>query len=220
MRSNWIEEAEQIIGYTFNSKSLLVRAFTHSSYANEHINFPDYEKLEFLGDAVLGFVMSVYLYNYFPNMNEGDLTKKRAGIVGEATLSKIVERLGLNRFILVGAGNRNDNICNSTSVRCDLFESIIGAILLDNEMDITAAKKFIIDKLGACVDIDIIDYKSKLLEELAQNNQKYEFLIEEFEKGFKAVLYIDNLEICQGLGNTKKAAEKQVSKVYFSLKNI
>lgn len=217
MQSNWIAEAEQIIGYTFINKSLLIRAFTHSSYANEHKNFPDYERLEFLGDAVLGFVMSVYLYNYFPNMNEGELTKKRAGIVGETTLSKVIESLGLHRFLLVGAGNLNDKISQSSSVKCDLFEAITGAILLDCDMDITNAKKFVISKLANLIDMVIIDYKSKLLEELTKKNLKYSFDLTQQENGFKAVLIIEGKEICQGSGVTKKAAEKQACQNYFSI---
>jgi ribonuclease-3 len=215
LQNNWIEEAEKIIGYTFKNKSLIIRAFTHSSYANEHKNFPDYERLEFLGDAALGFIMSVYLYNYFPNMNEGELTKKRAGIVGEAALSKVVASLQINRFLLVGAGNLNDNITHSCSVKCDLFEAITGAILLDCNMDITEAKNFVISKLENLINIDIIDYKSKLLEELTQKNLKCAFVVTEENQGFKAVLEIEGKEICQGLGKTKKAAEKLASKNYF-----
>lgn len=217
MQNNWLSEAEEIIGYTFINKSLLIRAFTHSSYANEHKNFPDYERLEFIGDAVLGFVMSVYLYNYFPNMNEGELTKKRAGIVGEATLSKVVENLGLHRFLLVGAGNLNDKISQSFSVKCDLFEAITGAILLDCDMDITNAKKFVVSKLANLTDMVVIDYKSKLLEELTKKNLKYFFYLTEQEKGFKAVLIIEGQQICEGFGVTKKAAEKQACQNYFSI---
>jgi ribonuclease-3 len=216
LQSNWIEEAEKIMGYTFKNKSLIIRAFTHSSYANEHKNFPDYERLEFLGDAVLGFIMSVYLYNYFPNMNEGELTKKRAGIVGEIALSKVIENLQLNRFLRVGAGNLNDNITNSRAVKCDLFEAITGAILLDCDMDITEAKNFVLSNLEKLINIDIIDYKSKLLEELIKKNVQYSFIITEENQMFRAVLEIDGEKVCEGSGKTKKAAEKLASKNYFT----
>ena len=214
MQNNWIPQAEKIIGYTFKNKSLLIRAFTHSSYSNEHKNFDDYERLEFLGDAALEFIISVYLYNYFPNMNEGELTKKRAGIVGESALSKVIEDLKLNKFLLVGAGNINDNITNSSSVKCDLFEAITGAILLDCNMDITCARKFVIEKLSPLIDIDIVDYKSKLLEKLAKKNVEYEFIVTSLEFGFNAVLKIQGKPVSQGFGRTKKAAEKQASKNY------
>lgn len=215
MLNNWIEEAEKIIGYTFKNKSLLIRAFTHSSYSNEHKNFPDYERLEFLGDSALNFIMSVYLYNYFPNMTEGQLTKKRAGIVGEEALSQVMEDMNLARFLMVGAGDVNDKSRNSSAVKCDLFESITGAILLDNDMDIACAKKFILDKLSHLVNVDIIDYKSKLLEELARKNLKHSFEVVPAENGFAATLYIEGKSVSQGSGSTKKAAEKQASKRYF-----
>jgi ribonuclease-3 len=215
---NWIESVESKIGYTFNNKALLKQAFTHSSYTNEHRNFGSYERLEFIGDALLGYIIGVYLYNIYPNMDEGELSKKRAGLVNADTLAKVIDNLSIMEYLLVGSGASNDSLTDSVRVKCNIFESIIGAILLDSEMDITIAKKFILANLENKVNIVGIDYKSKILEDCAKKNKKAEFILlsdGNNEPYFKIALLIDGKQVCEGEGKSKKIAEKQASKIYY-----
>lgn len=221
MQSDFIADIEKIIGYSFREKQYLIQAFTHSSYSNENKNFPDYERLEFLGDAALNFIITEYLYKYYPNMSEGELTKKRAGLVSETTLAEIIDKLSLNDYILAGAGNTKDQINHSNSVKCDLFESITGAILLDSNMDMEIVKKFVLNNLENKIADDVIDFKSKFLERCAQNKMNSEFITKSLNpEGFETILYINGKESARGQGKNKKSAEKQASKNYMlSLNN-
>ena len=144
--NNYIDlaEVEKIIGYSFNNKELLLRALTHSSFTNEHINQQNYERLEFLGDATLGYVIALYLYETYPNYNEGQLTKMRAGVVDRKTIAEIVNYLNIMSYVRAGSGNTAKDLSSSVKVKCDIFEAIIGAILIDNNNDIEKAKKVIL----------------------------------------------------------------------------
>ena len=133
-------EVENIIGYIFNDKNLLSRAFTHSSYANENKNSEDYERLEFLGDAILEYLVSLYLFETYPSKNEGSLSKMRANLVSAETLSAIIDDLGLINYVKVGSGNASENILKSEDVKCDIFEAIVGAIHLDSNKNIDVVK--------------------------------------------------------------------------------
>src|SRR5690554_3973142 len=127
-----IDELEKRIGYKFKNPELLLNALTHSSYANENRGrISDNERLEFLGDAVLGLVIADYLYRLFEEHKEGDLTKIRASIVSEEPLSLIARDIGLGQFLLLGKGEANTGGRDRDSVLADAVEAVIGAVYLE-----------------------------------------------------------------------------------------
>ena len=132
-----ISAVEKIIGYTFKSKKLLTRALTHSSYSNEH-RVESNERLEFLGDAVIEFIITEKLYTEFKG-KEGDLSKIRALIVSEKPLAAAIDKLGLEKYLLKGVGE-SKNTTKSKAMKCDMFEAIAGAIYIDGGIEET--KKF------------------------------------------------------------------------------
>ena len=130
-----IDELEKRIGYKFKNPELLLNALTHSSYANENRGrISDNERLEFLGDAVLGLVIADYLYRLFEEHKEGDLTKIRASIVSEEPLSLIARDIGLGQFLLLGKGEANTGGRDRDSVLADAVEAVIGAVYLRPEL--------------------------------------------------------------------------------------
>lgn len=141
-----INEIESIIGYNFKDKSLLERAFIHSSYAYEN-KTESYERLEFLGDEVLGLIITERLY--YTSENEGNMTEKRARIVSTAPLEDAIETTGLSRFILYGVGEKRQQHKHK-KVLADVYEAIIGAIYLDGGFE--KAKKFVMRTLHDRVD--------------------------------------------------------------------
>ena len=132
MRPCDYEVVENIIGYTFKDKRLLLEAFTHSSYANENADI-SYERLEFLGDSILGFVVSSFLFNRYPNEDEGFLTKAKASIVSGKTLAYVMDEMGLIKYVRTAQGSIQEEVTQSSNVKEDIFESIIGAIMIDSE---------------------------------------------------------------------------------------
>ena len=133
---------EKRIGYEFKDKNLLQRALTHSSYANEKGTGLDNERLEFLGDSVLGFITAEYLFEHYKNKKEGELTKKRAYAVCEKTLFEYAEKIQLGDMILLGKGEENTGGRHRPSVVSDAFEAVIAAIYLDGGIE--EAKKFVL----------------------------------------------------------------------------
>ena len=127
-----ISEAEKIIGYKFKDKKLLLKALTHSCYSNEH-RVESNERLEFLGDAIIEFIITERLYLEFKS-KEGDLSKIRSMIVSEKPLSEAIDKLGLEKCLLKGVGESKTSI-SSKAVKCDMFEAIVGAIYLDGGIE-------------------------------------------------------------------------------------
>lgn len=213
-----LAEIEQKIEYTFENKSFLIRAFTHSSYSNEHVNCRDYERLEFLGDAAVEYFVSLNLLKTFPNAKEGVLSQKRASLVNAHTLAKIIVKLDLIKYLQVGACDIKSNVRDSQKVKCDVFEAIVGAILLDSKST-EKAEKFVLYNLEPYISKDIVDYKSKLLEYCAKTNRKAVFEIakkDEYEPYFQVNLVIDDNVLAKGEGRNKKSAEKDASKNYLN----
>ena len=135
---------EESIGYTFKNKGLLWEALTHTSYANEN-NVHSNEKLEFLGDSILEFVSSKYLYVKFPKLNEGELTKLRATVVCEDSLYQVAKKHNISEYIRVGHSERAHGGNLKTTILADSIEAIIAAIFFDGGIE--EADKFIIDNL-------------------------------------------------------------------------
>ena len=213
---NGLEEA---IGYKFKDKGLLKQALTHSSYANEQkINKSgDYERLEFLGDAVLEVVSSEFLFHKYPDLPEGRLTKLRASMVCEPSLAICARDLDLGKYILLGKGEESTGGRGRESITSDVMEAIIGAIFLDGGME--KAKEHINRFILSDLENKVLFYDSKsTLQEVMQGELKKEFeyvLIgesgPEHDKEFEVRVMSGKSELGRGKGRTKKAAEQQAA---------
>ena len=211
---------EDRIGYRFADPDILFHALTHSSFANEMRleKEKNNERLEFLGDAVLELITSETLYQEYPNLTEGDLTKLRASIVCEPTLSACARDLDLGKYLLLGKGEDISGGRNRDSILSDTFEAVIGAIYLDGGF--TNAKEFIKAFILADIRNKELFFDSKtILQEIIQNNNskqklRYKLISEEgpdHNKTFKIAVLVGNEEIGCGTGRTKKAAEQEAA---------
>ncbi|MBB2183025.1 ribonuclease III [Lachnospiraceae bacterium MD1] len=211
---------EQKMNYHFADPSLLVHALSHSSYANEMRLSKDKnnERLEFLGDAVLELVTSEYVYKEYPDLSEGDLTKLRASIVCEQTLSACARDFHLGEYLLLGKGEANSGGRDRDSILSDAFEAVIGAIYLDGGF--TNAKEFITQFILEDVKNKDLFFDSKtILQEIIQNENnkqklRYNLISEtgpDHNKIFTIAVCIGNEEIGRGSGRTKKAAEQEAA---------
>ncbi len=199
-------------GIEIKNKELLLQALTHSSYSNEH-NVKNYERLEFLGDAVLQILMSDYLYNNM-DLSEGDMSKTRASYVCESACCKYAELLEYKPYIRVGHGQLNN--INDTIV-ADIFESIMGCIYLDQGLEV--AKSLFDQVVIPCVknhSVFLGDYKSRL-QELVQTTKKsleYRLIGEKgpaHDKEFTVEVVIDDIVYGRGVGKSKKEAEQKAA---------
>ena len=212
-------ELENKIGYTFQNKDLLRQAVTHSSYANEQkINKTgDYERLEFLGDAVLELVSSEFIYKENPQMPEGQLTRKRSSMVCEPALAFCAREIGLEEFILLGKGEEATGGRKRDSIVSDVMEAVIGAIYLDS--DLTKAKEYIHRFILSDLENKQLFYDAKtILQEVVQQENKgtlhYELLREEgpeHDKTFVVEALVGEQRVGCGTGRSKKAAEQQAA---------
>ena len=210
---------ERRIGYSFQNKKLLKQALTHSSFINEQkINkTEDYERLEFLGDAVLELVSSDFLFHEHRSLPEGELTKMRASMVCEPALAFCARDLEVGEFMLLGKGEELTGGRNRESITSDAMEAVIGAIYLDGGME--PAKAFIDRFVLSDLENKILFYDSKShLQEFVQGTLKkeirYELLEEsgpEHNKTFVVEVIMDEKSLGKGLGRTKKAAEQQAA---------
>lgn len=217
---------ENKIGYEFKDKSLLKRALTHSSYANEKGTGLDNERLEFLGDSVLGFITAEYLFDHYKDKAEGDLTKKRAYAVCEKTLFGYAEKIGLGEIIILGRGEERTGGRKRPSVVSDAFEALIAAIYLDGGIE--NAKKFVLPfiEIASEAKPDFKDYKSTLQEVLQQNpTEKFEYVVvgesgPDHNKEFIVEIHMNSNVIGRGVGGSKKKAEQQAAKSALELMGL
>lgn len=225
--SNKYLELENLIGYNFIDKSHLDIAFTHKSYTNENLvkKHQSYERYEYLGDAILEFLVSRYLFESYPDMPEGELTKLRASIVCEFTLSKLSRELKLGDYGYFSKGERKTGGYKRDSILCDMFESLLGAIYLDGGLD---AADDIVKRL-LLTDIEhkklYYDSKSKLQEYSQKNNisLKYNLLSEtgpEHDKNYYVNVTLDDKIIAEGIGHSKKTAEQNAAFAALNVLNI
>lgn len=220
-----IEKLEQIVGYTFKDKLLIKRALTHTSFANEQrINKNgDYERLEFLGDAVLELLSSEYIYLNNPDMGEGTMTKLRAMLVCEPSLAQSANEIGLSEFIFLGKGESAMGGRKRDSIISDVLEAIIGAMYLDGGMEV--AKKFVAQYILTDIENKKMIYDAKSsLQELVQKNKigqiSYVLLDErgpEHNKEFECAVEIDGKRMGTGVGRNKKEAEQKAAAIALSL---
>ena len=212
-----MQTLQQAIGYTFRDLSLLETALTHTSYANEVCKdgLRSYERLEFLGDSILGFTTADYLFSTFPGLHEGELTKLRAELVCEASLAETAKKLGLGNYLRLGKGEEAGGGRRRISIIADVVEAVIAAIYLDGGL--SAAKRFIYDSILVDVKARVklnADYKTMLQELIQQKkNQKlvYELLAEngpDHDKTFSVQVLLNGAPIGAGEGTSKKRAEQ------------
>lgn len=214
-----LKTLEKRIGYQFQDCTLLKQALTHSSFTNEQrINrAKNYERLEFLGDAVLELVSSEFLFHENPDMSEGELTKTRASMVCEPSLAFCARDLELGQFMLLGKGEESTGGRRRDSITSDAMEAVIGAIYLDGGME--PARSFINRFVLSDLEDKQLFYDSKTsLQEVVQGRYRkelhYELLEEsgpEHDKTFVVAVYMENESLGHGTGRTKKAAEQQAA---------
>ncbi len=208
---------------SFNNEALLMEAMTHSSYANEHKEMKGIynERIEFLGDAVLELTISDWLFRQFPHFQEGQLTKLRAQIVCEDSLSLLAKECSLNKYLLLGKGETLSGGREKPAILCDVFEAFIGALYLDK--GVNEVQRFlnlvVIPKIKNGRYELITDFKTELQEYLQQNGTvhiRYELVKEEgpsHDKIFTVQLIVDGKKYKTASGKTKKAAEQMAAKL-------
>ena len=214
-----LDELQSKIGYSFQNRDLLKQALTHSSFANEQkINkLKNYERLEFLGDAVLELVSSEFLFKENPQMPEGQLTKLRASMVCEPALAYCAKDIDLGSYMLLGKGEETTGGRYRSSITSDVMEAIMGAIFLGGGIE--EAKKYIYRFVLSDLENKILflDSKTILQEEIQKKKDaqlRYELVSEngpDHNKEFAVEAYLNDVLIGSGSGRTKKAAEQQAA---------
>jgi ribonuclease-3 len=213
-----VTELETRIGYTFRDPRLLRTALTHTSYANE-MQAESYERLEFLGDSILGAVTAYFLYSHEPNLPEGRMTRLRAELVCEESLFRTAQQLDLGRYVLLGKGEEHTNGRERPSILADLVEAILAAIFLDGGME--PARRFVLTHVLKDVDLSrshrTSDYKTEL-QELVQQEAgatiRYQLLDEtgpDHCKSFHYAVFVNGENCGEGVGRTKKEAEQEAA---------
>ena len=212
-----IKDLEAAIGYRFKNITLLQNALTHSSYANErwHNSLKSNERLEFLGDSILGMVVAEHLYRNFPDRPEGELTRMRADMVCENSLSAVAEKLKLGEHLLLGHGEERLGGRSRASILADAVESLIAACFLDGGME--AARRIIDRFVLSEVPVKQLhnaDYKT-MLQELVQQkkNQTIVYALAgesgpDHDKHFLVEVQLNGQVVGQGSGSSKKRAEQ------------
>ena len=212
-----LSKLEKAIGYTFRDRSLLENALRHSSYANEKRkeHLVSNERLEFLGDSVLGFVVAEYLYQNYPDHPEGDLTRMRAELVCEGSLASVADRLELGGYLMLGHGEEQSGGRTRASINADAVESILAAMYLDGGIEPPKALIYRMILSGKEQQAPVnSDYKT-MLQELVQREKnqvlKYCLVSEsgpDHDKEFHVIVLLNDRIIGEGKGRSKKRAEQ------------
>lgn len=215
-----LEMLEKQIGYKFQNQHLLKTALTHTSYAHEKSQESN-EKLEFLGDSILEFVVSKYLYENYRKLKEGEMTKVRAGVVCEDSLVCIAKKYNFSDFLLLGRSEQATNVNKAHSILADSVEAVIASIYLD--LGMSKAEEFILTNLSESIEyasqnVGMKDYKTILQEKLQEHGDvfiEYKVLKEEgpdHKKIFTIEVLMNKKSLAIGKGTTKKSAQMQAAK--------
>jgi ribonuclease-3 len=214
------DQLQTNLGYTFSRHTLLKHAITHSSFVHEQGLDPSHsnERLEFLGDAVLELCISDFLYHRYPDMSEGDMTKKRASLVCEPSLASLARKLSLGNFILLGQGEATEGGREKDSILSDAMEAVLGAMFLDGGIEEARALVLrLFEPLADKPSAQIKDFKSTLQEYLQKTSHEtasYTIIKEEgppHKKTFTAQAKHKNKVLGTGQGNSKKSAEQEAA---------
>lgn len=219
---------EKTINYTFKNRDYLMEALTHSSFANErHKNIKCNERLEFLGDAVLSIISAKFLYNKYPDMPEGELSKLRSSLVCTSSLSDFARQIKLGDYLLLGKGETNTGGADRPSILENAFEALIAAIFLDGGMD--EAERFVLRFLSQTLEthqVHFKDYKTTLQEVVQQNpdeNVNYVLVGEsgpDHNKMFEVEVRLNSNVIGKGKGKSKKSAEQEAAREALKLMGL
>ena len=215
-----IRDLENALGYRFRNIQLLQNALAHSSYANErwHNSLLSNERLEFLGDSVLGMLVAEYLYRTFPDRPEGELTRMRADMVCEQTLAAAANKIGIGEHLLLGHGEEQGGGRNRNSILADAMESVIAACFLDGGISaaLTVVQKFILVEVPV-TRLHNVDYKTKLQELVQQKkNQTLSYALvgesgPDHDKQFLVEVSLNGNMVGSGSGSSKKRAEQSAA---------
>ena len=214
-----INEFQKNIGYFFKNSKLLKTAFTHTSYANEN-NIESYERLEFLGDAIVDFLVGEYLFKNFPSIDEGMMSRIRAALVCEKALSELGMEIGIDKCMLLGHGAELSGERKRPSIISDMFEAHIAAMYLDTGLDNTRDYLYALygDRIQKAAESgQVIDYKTKLQEKLQENgpcNIVYEIVSAEGPVHhclFEVQVSADGKKLGKGSAYSKKEAQQRAA---------
>jgi len=218
-----LNRAQQAIGYNFVDKKLLLTALTHPSASSQEPDLPHYQRMEFLGDAVLQYLASTVLYDLNPDADEGELTRMRAACVSEKPLAAAAEKLGLNEFFVLSTGMDRRNGRKLTSIACDIYESVLAAIYLDGGLE--PAREYVEKGLGDFLrnpPEKRTDAKTALQEELQKNGEvqiRYRELGFDgppHDRTFFMELVVDGESVAKGEGRSKHAAQQAAALKYLN----
>ena len=217
-----IHELEKAIGYQFQNIALLENALSHSSYANErwHNSLMSNERLEFLGDSILGMMVADHLYRNFPDRPEGELTRMRADMVCEKSLAVIANKLNLGKFLCLGHGEEQGGGRERPSILADAVESVIAACYLDGgyEAALGFVKTFVLSDIPV-VRFHNVDYKTVLQEKVQQKRNpvlSYHLVGEEgpdHDKRFLTEVRLNGVPLGIGSGSSKKRSEQDAARI-------
>ncbi|WP_367369406.1 ribonuclease III [Pediococcus ethanolidurans] len=222
MKKSVDEALKKDFQIVFHNEDLLNEALTQASYVNEHPNqgLKFYERIEFLGDAVLQLIVSEYIFKRYPEMPQGKLTRLRAAMVCEASFSQFARECHLDQYILLGKGEEKAGARNRDSLLCDIFESFVGAVYLDQGRQ--TVEKFVQQVIFPKLDTEafdhVIDHKTNLQEILQRNGDvliHYDLLNEagpDNDLDFKVAVFADDRQLGSGVGKSKKLAEQDAAK--------
>lgn len=218
MNNHLLEKLKTLFQIEFEQPDYLNEAFTHSSYVNEHreLKLQDNERIEFLGDAVLELTVTKYLFAEYPNLPEGKLTRLRAAIVCEASLSQFAKECGFDEYILLGRGEERMNGRKRPSLLCDLFEAFIGALYLDKGLDgvVHFLNQTVFPRIKSGAFSHVMDHKTILQEFLQRDGEvRIDYVLKEeagpaHEKEFLVEVHAEGQILGQGNGKSKKTAEQ------------
>lgn len=223
-----INELQQKLGYKFKDESLLLRALSHSSYFNENHSTckGSNERLEFLGDSVLGFITAETFFQNYTDFPEGDLTKLRAAMVCEKSLASFAREIQLGKYLMLGKGEVVTGGRERPSIQADAFEAVIAAIYLDGGMD--EAKKFVLKYIDEAIrkHRSVKDYKT-MLQEVVQRNpgEVVEYVLAgesgpDHDKRFEVEVHLNSNVIGRGVGRSKKRAEQEAAREALELMGL
>ncbi|OGC91342.1 MAG: ribonuclease III [candidate division Zixibacteria bacterium RBG_16_53_22] len=218
-RSKSLDNFESVLGYVFEDENILAKALSHRSSVSGGLAN---ERLEYLGDAVLGLVVSEFLFKRFPEYNEGNLTKIKAALVNEAMLSKVAGKLNLGHFIYLSSEEEKSGGRLKASIIADAMEAVIGAVYLDGGLAPAAAivKRVLLEDFENLIkDEAMFNYKGELLERMqgeGRGSPRYEVMEElgpDHIKTFIMSVSVDGIKLGSGQGATKKEAEQKAAKM-------
>ena len=222
-----IKELQQKLEYEFKNEALLLRALSHSSYVNEnHSADGSNERLEFLGDSVLGLITAENFFMNYKDFPEGELTKLRAAMVCEKSLAGFAREIELGKYLMLGKGEMITGGRERPSIQADAFEAVIAAIYLDGGME--AAKKFVLKYIDEAIrrHQSVKDYKTMLQEVIQRNpGEIIEYVLvgetgPDHDKRFEVEVHLNSNVIGKGIGKSKKRAEQEAAREALELMGL